>query len=241
MKVTDYPANIRRKAQQASLHVARHPEASASAYIKHQLLLDQVVAASPTSPDATISSPPVASGAVVPYVRPPTQQQQVLMFPPLGMINPYLTYGYNVGLSLSPDQPANLASQPYPTPNHQTELYVSNLAPAAIIDDDDLAKLFRPFGTVLSASLALSSTGTSLGVGVVKMANAYEAEVARMNVQGLGEHSESAILAEVLILLFDAVMSNRRISVTFSPPLGSPPTLHNHNSMVREFADVLKT
>lgn len=72
------------------------------------------------------------------------------------------------------------------------ELYVSNLDPVAIVDDDDLADLFKPYGSVISASLALDPNGQSLGVGVVKMSNAAEAEVARTQIQGRGTSRRSA-------------------------------------------------
>ena len=73
------------------------------------------------------------------------------------------------------------------TPYHQLELYVSNLDPAAIIDDDDLAKLFRPYGSVVAAKLALNHVGRSLGLGVIRMNTPQEAEYARTSVQGKGE------------------------------------------------------
>jgi RNA recognition motif-containing protein len=73
------------------------------------------------------------------------------------------------------------------SPYRQLDLYVSNLDPAAIMDDDDLAKLFRPYGTVIGAKLALNHVGHSLGLGVVRMSAPQEAEYARTSVQGKGE------------------------------------------------------
>ena len=70
----------------------------------------------------------------------------------------------------------------------QLELYVSNLDPCAILDDEDLARLFGEYGTVLSAKLAVNAgTGQSLGYGVVKMSSSQEADFARTQIQGQGE------------------------------------------------------
>jgi RNA recognition motif-containing protein len=67
------------------------------------------------------------------------------------------------------------------------DLYVSNLDPVAILDDDDLAAVFRQFGTVIGAKLAIDANGTSLGVGFVRMGSPQEAEHARLQMQGRGE------------------------------------------------------
>ena len=70
----------------------------------------------------------------------------------------------------------------------QLELYVSNLDPCAILDDEDLARLFSEYGTVLLAKLAVNAgTGQSLGYGVVKMSSSQEADFARTQVQGQGK------------------------------------------------------
>lgn len=75
-------------------------------------------------------------------------------------------------------------------PNMQSmqsvDLYVSNLDPVAILDDEDLASVFKQFGTVIGAKLALDANGNSMGVGFVRMSNAQEAEYARLQMQGRG-------------------------------------------------------
>lgn len=67
------------------------------------------------------------------------------------------------------------------------DLYVSNLDPVAILDDEDLASVFKQFGTVIGAKLALDATGNSMGVGFVRMGNSQEAEYARLQMQGRGK------------------------------------------------------
>lgn len=66
------------------------------------------------------------------------------------------------------------------------DLYVSNLDPVAILDDEDLASVFKQFGTVVGAKLATDPNGNSLGVGFVRMSNPQEAEHARLQMQGRG-------------------------------------------------------
>lgn len=83
-------------------------------------------------------------------------------------------------------KPAALSLQP-------VDLYVSNLDPVAVVDDDDLAAIFRTYGNVMGAKLAVDHNGHSLGVGFVRMSTAQEAEVARLQVQGRGQ---SAALAD---------------------------------------------
>lgn len=67
------------------------------------------------------------------------------------------------------------------------DLYVANLDPVAILDDEDLASVFKQFGTVIGAKLALDPNGNSMGVGFVRMSSPQEAEHARLQMQGRGE------------------------------------------------------
>ena len=72
-------------------------------------------------------------------------------------------------------------------PIQSVDLYVSNLDPVAILDDEDLASVFKQFGTVIGAKLALDMNGHSMGVGFVRMSNPQEAEYARLQMQGRGK------------------------------------------------------
>lgn len=67
------------------------------------------------------------------------------------------------------------------------DLYVANLDPVAILDDEDLASVFKQFGTVIGAKLALDPNGNSMGVGFVRISTPQEAEYARLQMQGRGE------------------------------------------------------
>ena len=67
------------------------------------------------------------------------------------------------------------------------DLYVANPDPVAILDDEDLASVFKQFGNVIGAKLALDPNGQSMGVGFVRMSCPQEAENARLQMQGRGE------------------------------------------------------
>lgn len=67
------------------------------------------------------------------------------------------------------------------------DLYIANLDPVAILDDEDLASVFKQFGNVVGAKLALDANGQSMGVGFVRMATPQEAEHARLQMQGRGK------------------------------------------------------
>ena len=71
-------------------------------------------------------------------------------------------------------------------PDRQLDLYIANLDPVAIVDDDDLYKLFKPYGSVIGARLGVDHNGYSTGTGVVRMSTPAEAERARTNIQGKG-------------------------------------------------------
>lgn len=112
-------------------------------------------------------------------------------------------------------------------PARQRELYVANLDPVAIVDDDDLARLFMPYGIVLSAKLAVDANGHSMGTGVVKMSTAAEADMARTRIQGRGELGPpiGSYAASHVLTRASIVMDSKRIAVTFSPPVSSPQSM----------------
>ena len=72
------------------------------------------------------------------------------------------------------------------------------------MDDEDLALLFKPFGTVLNARLALDHRGVSLGIGVIRMSNVAEAELARIHVQGRGTTTRTKKKALLLTMFHES-------------------------------------
>lgn len=78
--MTDYPPSPHKRAQQATLHLTRNPDASASAFFRNQMALQQqlAIAAPLTPPQSTDPN----AGQLVRYTPP-----QPAMYPMPGMIS----------------------------------------------------------------------------------------------------------------------------------------------------------